>query len=278
MMTVARQNTSSGSPLKPPSKCVYESPRVAAAYAFARPPVHQAIIAAVQKHLSLMAPLGRALDVGCGAGRSTAALGAIAQHTVGIEPVETMLVHRRVVAPGLSFVVGLGEALPFASGAFDIATAAGSINYTQPGLFLQEAARVLRRDGVLVIYDFSPGRRFRTTRLLDEWYTAFEDRYPSQHGYALDPRSLPFANASLRLDDYRELMIDLPMSAESYVRYVMSESGVELAIAQGTDEKEILEWCTRTLHPLFGDEKRGVLFDAYTVYVRRVEGSRTRPA
>lgn len=254
--------------MNPPSKSVYESPRVAAAYAFARPPVHDAIVGAIRDHLALAARAERALDVGCGAGRSTAALAAVAQHTIGIEPVETMLAHRSRVAPDAWFLIGEGEALPFIARSFDIVTAAGSINYTQPELFLKEAARVLRRDGVLVIYDFSQGRRFRTTRLLDEWYTEFERRYPSQPGYALDPRSLPFAQAALRLDDYRELTIDLPMSVESYVRYVMGESGVELAIARGTNEHEILEWCSRTLDPVFGDEPRGVLFDAYVAYVR----------
>ncbi len=247
---------------------MYESPRVAAAYAFARPPVHDAIVAAVRDHLALAAPVERALDVGCGAGRSTAALAVVAHKSVGIEPVAAMLVHRHRVAPGARFVVGSAETLPVATGAFDIVTAAGSINYTQPELFLKEAARVLRADGVLIIYDFSQGRRFPTTRLLEEWYAAFERRYPPQPGYALDPRALPFADAGLRLAGYQELTIDLPMSTESYVRYAMSESGVEVAIAGGANEDEIRVWCSRTLDPVFGNEARRVLFDTYVAYVR----------
>lgn len=254
--------------MKPSSKSVYDNPRMAAAYAFARPPVHDAIVAAIRDHLAIAVPVERALDVGCGAGRSTAALGALAQHTAGVEPVAPMLAHRDRVAPGAWFAIAEGEALPFVARSFDLVTAAGSINYTQPEHFLKETARVLRPHGVLVIYDFSEGRRFPTTRLLDEWYAAFERRYPPQPGYALDPRSLPFAQAALRLDDYQELEIDLRMSVESYVRYVMSESGVALAIARGTDEHDIETWCDRTLRPVFGDESRRVVFDAYVAYVR----------
>ena len=49
---------------------VYDSERLAAAYAFDRPPVHQHILRSAR----LPRQANRALDVGCGAGLSTAAL------------------------------------------------------------------------------------------------------------------------------------------------------------------------------------------------------------
>jgi predicted TPR repeat methyltransferase len=49
---------------------VYDSERLAAAYAVDRPPVHQHILRAGR----LVRRAERALDVGCGAGLSTAAL------------------------------------------------------------------------------------------------------------------------------------------------------------------------------------------------------------
>jgi len=50
---------------------VYDSDRLAAGYAFDRPPVHEQILRSAR-----LAPLaGRALDIGCGAGLSTEFIG-----------------------------------------------------------------------------------------------------------------------------------------------------------------------------------------------------------
>ncbi|WP_146615937.1 class I SAM-dependent methyltransferase [Nonomuraea aridisoli] len=61
---------------------VYDSERLAAGYAFDRPPVHRRILESV--HLGRTAR--RVLDVGCGAGVSTAALAPPAEHMIGLEP------------------------------------------------------------------------------------------------------------------------------------------------------------------------------------------------
>src|SRR5512139_2368524 len=108
---------------------IYQSARMAAGYAFSRPPVHPRIIERIRRDLRIERPLARALDIGCGAGRSTAALEPIARHVVGLEPVRGMLAHRRAVAPRASFVVARAEQIPLAAGAFDIVTAAGALNY-----------------------------------------------------------------------------------------------------------------------------------------------------
>ncbi|MEU4226165.1 class I SAM-dependent methyltransferase [Nonomuraea sp. NPDC026600] len=129
----------------------YDSERLATGYAFDRPPVHQQIL----KSVRLRRPVGRALDVGCGAGVSTAALAPLAECVIGLEPVPAMLVHRRSVAPSARFVIGAAEGLPFAAASFDLVAAAGSLNYTDLSSALAEVARVLTPDGVFLLYDFS---------------------------------------------------------------------------------------------------------------------------
>ena len=168
---------------------LYNSARLATGYAFARPGVHPLVIERIVAHGTLAArSIGCALDVGCGAGRSTAALTGAARTIVGIEPAADMLAHRRAVAPGASFVLGRAEDLPFATASFDLVTAAGSLNYTDRDRSLGEIARVLAPGGVLAIYDFSSGRRCHAAALLDDWFAEFERRYPYPPGYALDVR------------------------------------------------------------------------------------------
>jgi SAM-dependent methyltransferase len=252
-----------------PSESIYDSPRLATGYAYDRPPVHPRIIQRVREYLRITGRLQRALDVGCGAGLSTAALEPLAETVVGLEPVRTMLTHRQAIAPHAQFLVGRAEQLPCAAGVFDLITAAGSLNYVDLALFLPDAARVLVPDGHLIIYDFSAGWRVRGGHQLAEWFARFERRYPSSPGYALDVRGLAYNRSGLRLKAYEELEIAVSMTFRTYLPYVLSETRVELAIARGVPEAEIRSWCQSTLADVFDDTSRDVLFEAYIAYVSR---------
>ena len=252
---------------------LYHSPRVAAGYAFARPPVHPHIVERLQPHLQLTAPVARALDIGCGAGRSTAALTGLARTVVGIDPAFTMLEHRHAVAPRAHFAVARAERLPFTSAAFDLITAAGAINYADPDLTLPEIARVLAARGVFVIYDFSAGRRLADDPALERWYEEFDRRYPDAPGYAMDVRRLPFERGRLVLDWYEEFSIPVPMTADAYLRYAMSETRVELAIRRGVDGDAIRAWCRDTLDRVFAGRDRDVIFEGYTAGFRPRRGT-----
>ena len=249
------------------STSIYESPRLAARYAYGRPPVHQYIMQKVRERLGITTQFRRALDVGCGAGLSTVVLGSLAETVVGLEPAGAMLAHRLAVAPRALFLVSGAEMLPFASGVFDLMTAAGSLNYVDIDLFLPEAARVLTSDGILLVYDFSAGRRMRGDNRLDEWFTLFAGRYPSAPGYELDVRSLPYDRFGLILKEFEELEVSVPMAFGGYMSYIMSQTNVERAISRGEPETEISAWCRNQLADVFQGTSRDVLFSAYVAYV-----------
>jgi SAM-dependent methyltransferase len=245
---------------------VYDSARLAAGYAFDRPPVHERILRAAR----LDGPADRALDVGCGAGRSTAALAPYARRVVGLEPAPAMLAHRRTVAPDASFVVGAAERLPFAGGTFELVTAAGSLNYTDLPLALAEIARVLTGDGRFVLYDFSSGR----SAALADWFAAFEQRFPSSAGWKpLSPRTLPLPAAGMRLLGHDDVETHLPMSLDAYLRYVLSGSNVDSAIRRGDcDAAEAEDWCRRTLTPVFAHGDVTVVFPGYVATISHAAG------
>lgn len=245
---------------------------MAKGYAFHRPPVHEEIIRAIRGRLPGEAgeAVGRtALDIGCGAGLSTAALGPLAARLVGLEPEAAMLAHCRVVVPGARFVIGRAERLPFRDGAFDVVAAAGSLNYADLELALPEISRVLARAGRLLVYDFSAARRLRDDGRLDEWFAEFARRYPFAPGYAMDIRTAGLDAAGLALASFDPLEVSVPMTLASYLDYAMSETNVEEAIARGADEAGIRDWCRATLLGILGEAPRLVLFDAYAAVIRR---------
>lgn len=242
-------------------KSVYDSERLAACYAFDRPPVHMQILRSAR----LTRQAGRALDVGCGAGLSTAALAPLARQVIGLEPAAAMLAHRRTVAPHASFVIGQAERLPFAAGSFDLVTAAGSLNYTGLPSALAEIARVLTGDGTFLLYDFSAGRRSVSGTELAGWYASFERRFPPPPGWEpLDVRELPLGRYGLRLLDFTDVETWLPMTFDAYLRYALSEVNVDSAIARGAcSGEEARDWCRATLAAVFANGDVTVVIPGY---------------
>ena len=240
---------------------VYDSERLAAGYACDRPPIHEQILQSAR----LARQADRALDVGCGAGLSTAALAPLARQVIGLEPIPTMLAHRRTVAPQARFVIGQAERLPFAVGSFDLVTAAGSLNYADLPSALAEIARVLTRDGTFLLYDFSVGRRSVSGDELASWFASFEQRFPWPPGWQpFDVRELPLAAYGLRLLDYTDVETWLPMAFDAYLRYMLSEVNVDNAIARGAYSAEAArDWCRETLKAVFADGEVTVVIPGY---------------
>jgi SAM-dependent methyltransferase len=251
---------------------VYDSERLAAAYAFDRPTVvHEQILRSAR----LVGQADLALDVGCGAGLSTAALAPLARRVVGLEPIPAMLAHRSTVAPHASFVIGRAERLPFAAGSFDLVTAAGSLNYADFQSALVEIARVLTPDGAFLLYDFSPGRAAVGDDKLERWFASFEQRFPWPSGWEpLDVRELPLAAYGLQLLDFTEVETQLPMDVDAYLRYALSETNVENSIANGAcSPGEARDWCRTTLEPVFADGPVTVVIPGHVASLARAAES-----
>lgn len=182
-----------------------------------------------------------------------------------------MLVHRRSVAPSARFVIGAAERIPFAAASFDLVAAAGSLNYTDLSTALTEVARVLTSKGVFLLYDFSQGRYSLTGDALAAWFTSFEQRFPSPPGWRpLAVQELPLAGTGLRLLDYTDVEIPVPMTLGDYLRYVLGQVNVDSAIARGDDSAEqARDWCHRTLAEVFRSGELTVLFRGYLVKLAR---------
>ena len=251
---------------------VYDSERLATAYAFDRPQIHGQILRAAR----LDRQADRALDIGCGAGLSTAALAPLARQATGLEPIAAMLAHSRIVAPHARFVMGEAERLPFAAGSFDLVTAAGSLNYADISSALAEIARVLTADGIFLLYDFSVGRRSVRGGELAGWFASFEQRFPWPDGWQpFDVRDFPLVAYGLRLLDYTDVEIPLPMAFDAYLRYMLSEVNVDTAIARGAySAEEARDWCRQALKTVFADGEVTVVIPGHIATLARSQPGR----
>ena len=249
---------------------------MAAGYAHSRPAVHPVVIERIYQHLRLGADqlrparkIARALDVGCGSGRSTQPLDRLATKTFGIDVAEAMLAWAASVAPHAHFAAARAEALPIRSASLGLITAAGSLNYARLDRFFPEAARVLEPGGALVIYDFSPGRAFPDAASLDEWFSAFMRRYPppSDEALPLSPQRLAQLTRLFDVQSHEDFEIALTLSPAFYLDYVLTETNVAHAAGNGEPLEEIRGWCQETLAPVFEGRSREVLFRGYIAYL-----------
>ena len=244
---------------------LYGSNAMTAGYAAYRPPLHALILERARPHLRPAGKAPRALDVGCGAGLSTRALRSLAEQCVGIEPVEAMLGAAAATAPGCAFAAARAEAIPLRDRSIDLITAAGSLNYVDLGRFFAEAARVLVPDGAVLVYDFSPGREFRDSPALRQWFAAFVARYPwpADGAAELDPERLGKLRHGFDLRGAEEFEIGIPLARRFYLEYMMTETNVASAVRNGRAEASIREWCAETLADAWPDGEREVLFRGY---------------
>ena len=248
---------------------MYASERLAHAYATFRPPVHRTIVERALRSVSLTRRVHTAIDAGCGVGLSTVPLLAHAVRVVGVEPSSAMIKHAPGIAPGAHFVTGCLEALPIASRSADLLTAAGALNYCDLPAALAEVSRVLVPDGLFLAYDFSAGERLSVESELPAQYAKFRMRFPSGAGYALDLRLLPAREVGLAVVAYEQFVVQVQMPAQQYLSYVLSESGVALALAGGMAADEARVACAALFGPVFEAREATVEFDALFAVWRR---------
>lgn len=111
---------------------------------------------------------GRALDIGCGAGFISEELARSGFTATGLDPstvaIEAARSHAAAAGLAIEYVVGTGEALPFADSSFDLAFCCDVLEHVSDlDRVVSETARVLRPGGV---YLFDTINRTRRSRLL----------------------------------------------------------------------------------------------------------------
>jgi SAM-dependent methyltransferase len=214
----------------------------AANYARSRPDYHPAAVAAAARLLGLSAPVGLAVDVGCGTGMSTRALRAVADTVVGLDVSGPML---RAAAPhpGVHYVRATAERMPLATGSAGIVAAAAALHWFDQAVMLAETVRVLRADGAFVAYtDFFSGELVGAPECSAWLAETYRPRFPAppRSDYSAADAA---AAAGLRSVGAEGLDHDVPMTADALTRYLLSQSNATSAIDSGrTTRDELRAW------------------------------------
>jgi SAM-dependent methyltransferase len=245
-------------------------------YAQSRPNVHPLVIARVRDQLKLTEPVALALDVACGTGRSTVALAEIAQRVVGTDISAEMLT-QAPPNPRLAFLQASAENLPLADGIFDLVTVALAFHWLDRVRFLNEARRLLRTAGWLVLYNNAFTGTMQENPMFTRWWQdSYLARYPSpaRHGAAITDKEAH--GYGLRLVNSQDYTNDIVFSVEALARYLMTQSNIIAAVEQGTERSEaVYSWLLRELTPLFPSANGTFVFGGYLCLLQKTVGAET---
>ena len=128
------------------------------------------------------------LEVGCGAGRLLGWLAREGALPIGLDPGLAQLAQARAQAPAVPLVAGRGEALPFASGRFDLVLFFNSLHHVpiaDQWQALAEAGRVLATGGELLVVEPLPeGDQFRLLQPLEDETEVRREAFRALHAAA----------------------------------------------------------------------------------------------
>ena len=146
------------------------------------------------------------VEVGCGTGRMTLPLAEIsAQQVVGVDPEERMLEVARAkdIAGRVRWLRGTAYRVPLADGVAGVVLMSMVVHLLkQPGRAFTEARRVLRPEGRMVIWTFTP--RHVREFYLNEWFPSIAEidgrRFPGEETLEAGLRRAGFASVAVEVE------------------------------------------------------------------------------
>ena len=212
-------------------------------------------------------PAGTAVDVACGTGLSTRGLAEVGFAAVGVDVVPAMVARARADT-GLPYAVAAAEALPFAAGSVDLVTVGSGVHWFDQDRFAAEAARVLRPDGALLLYEHG-GADLPAEPAFRDWMRGtYQARFP------LPPRGVMATDvegAGPFVPVWTGHWPDeVAMTRARFVAYLLTQSNLADEPAE-----PVRAWLDAELAPFFpGDAARAVTFRASCRLLRRAGAER----
>jgi SAM-dependent methyltransferase len=219
-------------------------------YTRARPDYHPYALDTAVRVLSLSPPVGVIVDVGCGTGMSSRAARRLADRVIGVEVSQQMLAVAAKVT-GLAYVRAVAESLPCHTRCADLVIAAAAFHWFDQPRMLDEAFRVLRPGGGLVVYtDFFTGE-IEGHPQLREWLAGtYLPRYPTPGRRSRFDEQLA-RNAGFEKAGDAALSNVVAMTPEGLADYMLTQSNATSAVDDGrTTPERMRAWLVTELETI----------------------------
>ena len=252
----------------------FDYQRIAQGYANDRPFLHRQVIDLVRADLHINRNFQNGLDIGCGAGLSTKALRLMCDKVTGGDISGEMIAAAKAFYKddSYTFFVSSAEDIKAPAQSFDVATAAGVVNWVDEKEFLPGLRRLMRNQGLFIVYDFWITDKMEGNSAYGDWW---HDRYlkkfprpPRKETVWTREMTLPYG---FGIKKQMSCTLKYDFDKNAFIRFMMIQSNVNARIEEGgMRAREAEEWFEDSLKDIFIKEKETLIFDGYYwIFYRR---------
>jgi ubiquinone/menaquinone biosynthesis C-methylase UbiE len=240
-------------------------------YASSRPYFHPVVIERIKAHLKLELPVLKALDVACGTGQSSLALKAICQNVIGVDASSEMLEFARQ-NPEIEFLESGAESLPFEDSSFDLLTVSNAFHWFDRSQFLNQASRVLKPGGWLIVYfNAWDSKMLEKPGVLETWGNMHFERYPTPPRDNKPMTETESSSYGFRFDPIETYQNTVGFTLEQCVNYLSTQSNMIAKVEQGTPSLEdALNQIRTELEPIFPGKSASFGFSGWIWYLQKI--------
>lgn len=210
------------------------------------------------------------VDVACGTGQSTVALGAIASRVIGFDISRNMLAAGKRDA-SREFIQARAEQIPFPSGSIPIMTCALAVHWFDRDRFFSESWRVLLEDGWLLIYNNGFKGIMRENPAFGDWgQGVYGKRFPTpprDNSPLTDDVAHRYGFKLICEDAYEN---DVSFTPEELVAYLSTQTNVVAALEEGRESLESAQdWLLDQVRPFFDNSNGTFVFGTRAWYLKK---------
>ncbi|KAG8559150.1 hypothetical protein GDO81_017256 [Engystomops pustulosus] len=225
-------------------------------------------------------PLDMALDVGCGTGRYTVPLAPHFKKVLGIDISESQInvAKQNTLERNVSYMVAPAEKLPINNDSVDLVNASLAAHWFPVDEFVNEAVRVLKKNGCLAAHAFYPANEIEYKNLshdLNEvmskvWDTLFQHVEPSNLTREVDHMLSQYQDIyeAIPLKDKKwitDIRVKIPMSVPDIIGYIQSVCMFQMFLQKDvTGAEEFLIQTEKRFRDILGEEADSALLNVYS--------------
>lgn len=172
----------------------------------------------------------------------------------------------------IHYRVAPAEKLPFADGSFDFITVGLAFHWFDQAAFLDEARRVLKPGGWLVIYSSGFHGEMAENAAFRQWaWEVYPKRFPTPPRRSVGVSAELVEPHGFSLVGTEKFAHDETMSADQVTGYLLTQTNVIAAVESGnTPLNEAAAWIAMGVEPFFNGKSGTMKFGGSISFLRRI--------
>jgi len=231
-------------------------------YHLGRPYYQEITIQHIQDFLLIKKKLGRVLDTGSGTGLSSKALLKLSDEVYSSD-ISPWMQSYAPEKKKIHYSINPAESQPYPDGYFDLITVGSAVHWFNIDAFLQEAHRLLKKDGFLILYENNFPGEMETNEDFHTWY---QESYLKQYPPPPRNKDYPWNTENLKNKGFHwkgqeEFPNTISFSLEQLVLYLTTHSNIINLVENQLKDYESIEWeLNQSIQPYFLDPQNSEAF------------------